>query len=238
MGHGSGGGGPRRGGRPQPYPAHFHPHMGHQPIHHNSYTNQYAPAAPFYHIPSQYQNGNMGNTMGGNMGSPGFLVYPPGPYTRSPPSMQQHYAPMVPPPYSRPAQHSPIVSAAYHNLPHDLNIQHAPIPVPPQTPSSTHSLHAIPHPPLTPPTQQLRDASQLPPQPVHPLQPHQIPHLPQAMAPPSQIPMQPAEQQAPPSLPQAQPEIQPQAVSPPRPLPRVGPFRPPVSSLFPSDLAQ
>jgi hypothetical protein len=58
------------------------------------------------------------------------------------------------------------------------------------------------------------------------------------MAPPSQIPMQPTEQQAPPSLPQAQPEIQPQAVSPPRPLPRVGPFRPPVSSLFPSDLAQ
>lgn len=92
-------------------------------------------------MPSPYQNGGMP--------SPGYH-YPN--YPRSPPAMHQ-YVPMmgvsVPPSYPRPSQQSPAILSTPYQPPPAL------VPIPPQTPSSTHSSQMIA--PMTPPTPQSVD---------------------------------------------------------------------------------
>lgn len=95
----------------------------------------YAPQQ-YYSIPPQYSSSGIP--------SPGYLPYQQ--YARSPPTMHQ-YVPMVgvsvSPNYPRASQQSPSLATPYQPPP-------APVPIPPQTPSSTHSSHMIP--PPTPPT--------------------------------------------------------------------------------------
>ncbi|KAJ9156543.1 Cysteine proteinase [Pleurostoma richardsiae] len=155
---GPGMGGPRRGNRPPQYPAQYH----HQPVGPPMYAN-YMPYGPYYPpMPPPYQNGGIP--------SPGYMPYQP--YSRSPPTMQQYVPmPMSPsmpqPPYSRPPQSlSPVVSTPYQPPP--LPPTHIPVlgpaPVPPLTPSSTHSSQIIPPPPITSPPPQTPEAVQ---QPIH-----------------------------------------------------------------------
>lgn len=153
MGGGMGGGpggGPRRRQPPQ-YPPQYH-----QPM--NQMYQNYMPYTPqqYYGMPPQYPNGQYpngqyqnGQYQNGGMPSPGYMPYQN--YARSPPSMPQ-YVPMVgvsvPPAYPRPAPQSPALSTPYQPPP-------VLAPIPPQTPSSTHSAQFPPSP--TPPTPQPRE---------------------------------------------------------------------------------
>ncbi|KJK76377.1 hypothetical protein H634G_08268 [Metarhizium anisopliae BRIP 53293] len=111
----------------------------------------YAPQQQYYGMPPQYP--------GGGVPSPTYAPYQT--YGRSPPAMHQ-YIPMVgvsvPPNYPRPNQQSPNLATPYRPPP-------APAPIPPQTPSSTHSSQTLT--PPTPPTPQTaqRDPSQSQPRP-------------------------------------------------------------------------
>lgn len=123
----------------------------------------YVPYAPqgYYGMPPQFQTGGVP--------SQGYMAYQG--YARSPPTMP-HYVPMVgvsvPPNYARPSPHSPNLSTSYQPPP-------APAPIPPQTPSSSHSSQILP--PPTPPTPPTVPPSALasvaapppPPPPAHPL---------------------------------------------------------------------
>ncbi|KAK1756865.1 hypothetical protein QBC47DRAFT_443479 [Echria macrotheca] len=130
MGPGPGGG--RRGGRPHPhshYPSNAHQYVG-QPIYHQPYMAPYG--TPPYYVPPHYQNGAMA--------TPPYLGYPPPvvAYSRSPPSLSQ-YSPMLPQnQYSR-APQSPIVQQPYQPSPPAMHV-----PIPPHTPSSTHSQFGTP----------------------------------------------------------------------------------------------
>jgi ubiquitin carboxyl-terminal hydrolase 10 len=125
----------------------YHQHTG--PIYPNYMS--YAPQQQYYGMPPQYP--------GGGVPSPTYGPYQT--YGRSPPAMHQ-YIPMVgvsvPPNYPRPNQQSPNLATPYRPPP-------APAPIPPQTPSSTHSSQTLP--PQTPPTPQTaqRDPSQSQPRP-------------------------------------------------------------------------
>jgi len=129
MGPGSGGG--RRGGRPHPhYPSNAHQYVG-QPIYPQPYMAPYG--APYY-VPPHYPNGAMA--------TPPYLAhgYPPPvvAYTRSPPSLNQYGAMLPQNQYSR-APQSPIVQQPYQPSPPAMHV-----PVPPHTPSSTHSQFGTP----------------------------------------------------------------------------------------------
>lgn len=130
---------------------HYHQQMnpmyqnyGHQ---HNPYA---APPQQYYGMPPQFPNGGMpspGYVPGYNQGGVG--------YGRSPPPSMSPYVPMVgvsvpPNSYPRHAQGSPSLSTPYQPPPGQLNG-----PLPPHTPSSTHSSQ-IPPPP-TPPTPQTHE---------------------------------------------------------------------------------
>ncbi|PKS07688.1 hypothetical protein jhhlp_006296 [Lomentospora prolificans] len=128
--HGGGGGG---GGRGRRGPHHY-AHQYHQPMHHfANYIPPYpAQYYPHMHPHPQYQNGAMQ--------SPAYMPYQ-APYGRSPPPMHQ-YVPMmgvgVQQNYSaRQSQNSPVLSTPYQPPP-------VPAPIPPHTPSSTHSPHVPP----------------------------------------------------------------------------------------------
>ncbi|KAM7186197.1 hypothetical protein V8F33_011963 [Rhypophila sp. PSN 637] len=202
-GHGHNQGhGPRRGGRPQYANHYYQQHVPQQPMYPaaNYGMNPYAGA--YYPMP-HYQNGGMP--------AQPYMQYPPAGYNRSPPAMN-HYVPM-PTAYSRPPQHSPIVTSSYQIPP---PIVQAP-PLPPPTPSSTHSLSGPP--PMTPPVVQPETApipveSQPQPQP----QPH--------------VEVQPdVQQEIQPTLPPQSPSPSPsQAEAPASPVaePKANRFRPPV----------
>ncbi|KAF5024787.1 hypothetical protein F66182_3131 [Fusarium sp. NRRL 66182] len=178
-------GGPRRR-QPPPYvPQYQHHHHQHM----NPMYANYMPYAPqqYYGFPPQYQTGQYqnghypnaqyqggqyqngqyqaGQYQNGGMPSPGYMPYQN--YARSPPAMHQ-YVPMVgvsvPPSYPpRPAQQqSPALSTPYQPPP-------ASAPIPPQTPSSTHSSQMIP-PPTPPAPQETEPAPPAPPTPVVPAQ--------------------------------------------------------------------
>ncbi|KAH7325858.1 hypothetical protein B0I35DRAFT_474590 [Stachybotrys elegans] len=104
----------------------------------NGYGMQYGPQ--YYGVPHQYQNGVMP--------APGYPPYQN--YARSPPAMHHQFAPMVgvsvPHSYPHQSQPSPALATPY---------QPPPAPIPPHTPSSTHSSQMPP--PPTPPTPQRLD---------------------------------------------------------------------------------
>ncbi|QPH05440.1 hypothetical protein C2857_003227 [Epichloe festucae Fl1] len=130
MGHGPGTGGPRRR-QPQHMPQYHQQHMASMYPNYMSYAPQ-----QYYGMSPQYTNGAM----------PSQAYVPYQTYGRSPPPVHQ-YAPMmgvsVPQNYPRHTQQSPSLATAYQP-------PRAPVPIPPQTPSSTHSSQMIP--PPTPPT--------------------------------------------------------------------------------------
>lgn len=153
MGGGGSGGGARR--RQPQYMAQYH----HQQQHMNNMYSNYAPYGPpqYYGMPPQFQNGGMP--------SPGYMPYQN--YSRSPPAMHQQYVPMVgvsvPPSYSRPAPQSPSLSTPYQPPPVSA-------PIPPQTPSSTHSSQMIrPSAPSTPHSREPVTATPSPPPPESPV---------------------------------------------------------------------
>ncbi|PHH61252.1 hypothetical protein CDD81_630 [Ophiocordyceps australis] len=136
-----GGGGARRRQPQYMAPQHYHQHMG--PVYQG-----YMPYGPqgYYPMPAHFQP------------SPGYVSYQN--YARSPPSVHQ-YVPMVgvsiPSSYPRASQQSPSLATPYQ--PPSTSA-----PLPPQTPSSTHSSQM--HPPHTPPTPQPADHSAAPPPPA------------------------------------------------------------------------
>ncbi|OAA80426.1 Peptidase C19, ubiquitin carboxyl-terminal hydrolase 2 [Akanthomyces lecanii RCEF 1005] len=160
-GPGPAGGGARRR-QQQQYMPQYHQQMNPMYQNYGHQHNPYAPPQQYYGMPPQFQNGGMP--------SPGYPPYQG--YGRSPPTMPQ-YVPMVgvsvPPNYSRHAQNSPSLSTPYQP-------PQTTVPIPPHTPSSTHSSQI--QPPPTPPTPQIQEIINPPPvaqpvaqQPASPLPP-------------------------------------------------------------------
>ncbi|KAJ4267698.1 hypothetical protein NW762_003812 [Fusarium torreyae] len=200
-------GGPRRRQPPPFVPQYQQQHHHHQ--HMNPMYPNYMPYAPqqYYGMPPQYPNGHYQNSQysaqyqngqyqggqyqngqyqnaqyqNGGMPSPGYMPYQN--YARSPPAMHQ-YVPMVgvsvPPSYPpRPAQQqSPALSTPYQPPP-------ASAPIPPQTPTSTHSSQMIP--PPTPPVPQ--EPEPTPPAPSAPVVPAREPTPPPTIKEPFRAPL-------------------------------------------------
>lgn len=159
--------GPRRRG-PPPH-VHGHAHGG-PPPHIPQYAPQYhqqmnAPMYPgyvpygapqqYYGMPPQYPNGGIP--------AQGYMPYPN--YPRSPPSVHGYGPPMGvggPPSYSRPQPQSPALSTPYQPPPATMSA-----PIPPHTPSSTHSSQMIsvqtPPTPQTVAPQSVQESSPAPP---------------------------------------------------------------------------
>ncbi|KAK3996698.1 hypothetical protein QBC44DRAFT_137151 [Cladorrhinum sp. PSN332] len=213
--------GPRRGGRSnhgqyyhgshyQPQhngpmnPAMYAPNQGYM----NPYAAPYYMPAPAYQQPPHIHPSYMGQ-------------YPSAPYSRSPPSMQQQYAPMnaaLHPAYSRPhQQHSPIVQSPYQVPPPHLAQSHIPPSVGSPTPSSTHSFAP---PPMSPQVQQFQEI------------------IPGPLPVPVQAPVQVPVQVQPMPVVELQLPVQPEAFQP-VPEPEVAQPVPPaiVSSQTPSDVS-
>ncbi|KAK5660147.1 hypothetical protein OQA88_13616 [Cercophora sp. LCS_1] len=221
MGPGSGGG--RRGGRPhqnqhqqhQPYPNahHYHHHSINQGMYPPGYMAPYGGAPPYY-VQPHYQNNPMVPQ--------GYMPYPPGGYNRSPPSMQ-HYAPMVPQshnPYARPPQ-SPVVPPPFQTPPPPVHI-----PIPPHTPSSTHSFGGPPPPPMTPPVAQPLVVPQAPV-----VEPHfEVPVPPQPSAELQDVLVAETKE---PSLPPVEPQSLPESSK--TGAVEISPFRPPLPWLSSPD---